>query len=284
MTPDDATIRHARYIVERWPQLADVRRQIAADPDPLGAYCEAVTHVMRKIQIYWDAWQTHPDFARCSKEVPQKPADPVVMGWFRHDEPGLNKQTHSFIFTTMSDATSPATVKWAQRALGTFERVTPIPHDMRGISATHQTFLTFSLRGSNRAFYARQMLKSLLPRRFHPMISDVRKWHGKPKWIYLANNHPDWTTLSVQEKQRLRRTPSLQPAWYRNASKAQLWVTHTQYRHLLIKLANYIDPTTFYACASGAIHPDHVPMYVVHQTSFLDIIEEEQPNISLELS
>jgi hypothetical protein len=240
--------------------------------DIVDAYLCMVDGIETRIREYWRHWQAHPQFAAINAVLPQKPHNPYVTIYWKHDEPGVGKETHSYMWTSLEEAFAPATRKWASRSLGTFDGVGPIDHAVTCLSWERQTYMSLSLKGSGRAYRARMKLRALLPKRFHKLTTSIRaELRHHRKWWYLANSMDTWIDLPREEKEAIKNKKSLQPAWYRNADMAELWATRRLDKATYKDLARYIDPAQFFRCASGAIHPDDVAQYVVHQMDLFEV-------------
>jgi hypothetical protein len=110
-------------------------------------------------------------------------------------------------------------------------------------------FISWSLKGSGRAFRARQELRAALPRKFGLYISKARKFARLWKWEILKTAHyPPELKLEALWALHFRET-------YGSAMERA-------------GLSKYMSLEAFFACATGEIYPDEVPDMITHQTAF----------------
>lgn len=276
---EDRTREYTIWLLAHEPMFAtplteDIRQ--ASDPsEALDIYLEAIVQLETGIRRLWEHWQGHPDFERINQALPQSPHDPHVMGAFKHPTPGINGATHSYIITTFNDLLAPMTMRWAKKTFGEFDYLTAVPYEITDLSDSRQSFLSFDLNGSSKARYGRLRLKQLLPKKLHKLCRLARRWAATPKRAHLDSNMPGFFSLSHQEKLKISRSKSLQPDWYRNASKAELWVKFVLEPEDRKELAKWIDPVTFYRAATGEYHPDDIYALIMprpHQPALFDIL------------
>ena len=234
------------------------------EAEKLDVYTYATNVIAQRLQTYWAHWQQHPDFLECNRLVPQEPHNPTVTGVWVH-APGHHQITESYVFASVQDILSPATQRWGARIFGTFSHLEPIDHSIP-IDVRYRQHISNSLRSGGQAYHARMELKRLLPPELRKYISLLRHVVAQPKYHHLQNDlgFAKWQAMSRKERNTLIRTPSLQPEWYRCASKAQLWAKSLPDQERR-QISAWINPVDLYLCAAGEAHPDDVKNYVVHQ-------------------
>lgn len=258
ITLDRKTVSFAAFLVEHG-YFADMLKD-----DTLEDKLYAERLLVLKIQHYHACWQQHLEYYET------EPWNPLVVGVWEH-EPGKRKLTESYVITQLNDVLAPATQAKMARTLGTFKCIRPIPEDMPYVYG-RMAWYSNSLKAGGKAYAARMELKALLPQHLHKYISKLRGWSAEPKWIYLIMHYSqaEWMGMCREAKDQLKRTPSLQPDWYSQSSKAELWATCRIKPEEYNDIATYINPVDLYLCASGEVHPDDVHTYVLHQKSLFD--------------
>jgi hypothetical protein len=246
----DKTIQFAWYLAHQsdlFPSIHDKAGRIGV-----------AAGIARKIEdTYWPAWLEHPDYHPSEFADPWNPTAVAV---YQHE----NFQGHdeSYMIAGISDLLAPAQMKWGRRTLGTFSCIRPILDEIP-VHPTRISYISFSLKGSGRAYRCRMELKRLLPSKYRPLISKARQCARTPKSAYLS----EWL-LNERAGQavNLRDRTSL-PAWYTQTTRDAL-----NYRKFLDQcgdqirgIETYITMDNFWMAATGKCHPDEVPGLVTHQ-------------------
>lgn len=230
--------------------------------------CVIIKKPMECVLSQWlkciDTWCDHPDYDWWYKAsswgltIEESPESAIMLGTFEH-EPGVEKRTESYIIGSLNEVLGQ--IDWGERTLGVFTGIAPLPHEIHldPLSQIRNTYLSFSLKGSGRAYRARMELKRLLPRKLKPLVQKARRGNACPKWQFMD--------AEMKAIKGIIRKPSLQPDWYRSKTKGQLWLDSLARSEpgTFALLSKYIKPQDFWVCATGKIHPDDVHKYVATQ-------------------
>jgi hypothetical protein len=215
-------------------------------------------------QTYFPAWKSHPDYRPSGED----PHNPMVVAVWSHE--ALKGHTESYMIARLGDVLAPAHMEWGRRTLGEFKCVRPILSTVP-VHPSRISFISWSIKGKGRAFRCRQELKSLLPTKYHKLLSLVRKAARTPKTAYLS----EWLlNEKAGQKVNLRNRSEL-PEWYNHATADQL--NFARWKQLagrdLDGLDRYIRLGEFWRAATGKMHPDDVITLVTHQISLPGISE-----------
>lgn len=238
----------------------------------LGIERESVSALLKKL---WTAWETHPFFEEYyaggwTGKLDVGPLDPnlydpMALAVFTH-EIGLRGHPESYIVDTLRGLI--ASIGWGERTLGDFGGIIPMPDDFPSdyIGSCRQVVISHSPKGSGNAYECRLELRRLLPRRLHHWITAARRANARPKWRFLP-------LMSGVE----RRDRSQWPAWYKDNTKAQLFLYHADpYRSLTdqarAQIKDYMPLESFWKAATGRVRALKVKDLVMRQLE-LDLFE-----------
>ncbi|MBU0493916.1 MAG: hypothetical protein KKB13_18870 [Chloroflexi bacterium] len=237
------------------------------------------------LEQLWAAWQAHPDYEWYYQrdgygfQIPLVWHSPVAVMRFTHDL-GIRGNWSALIAPLPDLLASRA---WGERTLGVLAGVAPITPDL-SVNRVRIAVLQGSPKGGGNAVECRMVLKQLLPRKLHRLVSKARGTVRHPKWRYLPLElvAPAPIGLPREAREQLVRTPALQPAWYRDHTKAELFAwgadlipheTNDQYyltHEERQALAPYVDPLRFYQIATGQVRSIEVIGLVRHQRDMFD--------------
>ena len=198
--------------------------------------------ILKQINIYQeyvDAWERHVDFDGNTK-------NPHVVAVFSHEE-GHAAMTESYIVADLR--TIFTQIDWGEQKLGDFEGIYPIwpgiyPHP------TRVAIYSYSLKSkAANAKAARDVLKKMLPKKLHRLISLARRINRRPKYCYLPPP-PDGVSWMNS-----RHRP---PDWYIEQTKGELFVKLTMSDHERDLLSQHMDPLEFWNCATGRVPHNEV--------------------------
>lgn len=246
----DKTIQFAWYLANQsdlFPSVHDEASRIGVAAD-----------IARLIEdTYWPAWVEHPDFHPSEFSDPWNPTAVAV---YRHEE--FQGHDESYMIAGINDLLAPAQITWGRRTLGDFLCIRPILDEIP-VHPTRIGFISFSLKGSGRAYRCRMELKRLLPARYRPLISKARQCARMRKLAYLS----EWLLRErAGQAVNLRDRTSL-PLWYtettRDALNFQRFLDHCGSQ--LKGMEVYITVENFWIAATGKCHPDEVRKMVTHQ-------------------
>lgn len=205
--------------------------------------CMSHGEIVNGLKEWWAAWRAHPDFEGFYQPdswgyAPD--ADnlfaPMVLAAFDHER-GVDNRTQSYVLGTLPDACSR--LEWGRQRLGEFVGIQPIRPDFSP-NRYRISYVSYSLGGNGKGYWARQRLKQYLPKELHPLINGVRR----------------------VRKMRLEGDYRTKKAWFFSGNGR---FSNTPER--LIKLNFYMNNDDFWACATAQIHPEDVKQYVNHQLS-----------------
>lgn len=243
-----------------------LRRKIAVNDLP---FAETVLWLAQQMTCYRQAWIEHPQYTLW-REQPE-------LAWMRFDDPswamvvmalkhppGRYGREYSFVVCSLDDL--PAALQWASTPnVGDFAGVLPISAEFTALPyrfALH----SFSTQGKAQGYLARQELKCLLPPKLRKYVNRYRTASRGPKWHYLqmplrCNDGEVFVTYlpeGVPTREWLKSTEL--PEWYRQRTKADLWVEHIAHSDPVFyaQLSYWIAPIDFYRAVTGQIHPDQV--------------------------
>lgn len=187
-----------------------------------------------------DSWCEHPSYDMYHEKVEEAPENVLMMGVFQH-EPGHLKRTESFILGNYW--TVVKSIEWGEKSLGKFIDIRNIPHEVEldPMIRWRIAYLSYSLKGSGKAYRARMVLKKMLPKKARALIQYAR--HMKRKILHNS----DIKKFGRSKKKRfLDAAPRVYP------DKVAI-------------LEKKMTLEDFWECAIGKVHPDDVPEYIQHQ-------------------
>lgn len=234
-----------------------------------GATGIEIDQVPSFLRSLWDAWCEHPDFRSyyTRDRFGYAPTPSILnvpaMGVYVHEEG--TRGSESYYFSDLPDVI--AAISWCKRSLGDFSYVAPLPANISP-SRIRATFISNSPKGSGNAYESRMILKQMLPRSVHRWISRARTANYKPKYSYLQSTLPvPQTDEEVTRRRQMYRTPTLQPDWYRNSTKAELWLRDLveQDPDAARIIESYMNLQDFWRCATGKIKSTEVAGLINHQ-------------------
>ena len=261
------------------------------EPDPLSwARCkldlaerlgfEKLYDVFLLFERLWEGWLEHPAFdwyygehllGGRHKYQPELTLYSVQCRAVFEHEPGVQGMTRSWSVASIEDM-GPKHIAKGERHLGKFVGIEPIGPDDQ-LSILFPAIVSHSYKGSNKAFYARMILKEMLPRKLKPWVSKARRANAKPKWWYLRNlvELEEWEEITHLCESDLRRLKSraghLVPKEYWTMGKGELWLADAMPDEDKAMMQQYMSLGDFWRCATGRIHPDSVHELVTHQLS-----------------
>lgn len=231
--------------------------------DKIGAATE-LTRIIH--DVYHPAWKAHPDYY--STDFSQ-PYNPTVIAVYEHE--AFKGHTESYMIAGLSDLLAPAQMEWGKRTLGTFRCIRPIRADIP-VHRYRISYLSWSIKGSGRAFRCRQELKSLLPTKYHPLVSLARKAARAPKHFHLSQWMKDHQGEHIDLRNR-----SILPDWYNRKTRQEM--NRERFIEMaggrLGGLSRYITLENFWAAATGQCHPDEVQTLITHQMGLPGLILDE---------
>jgi len=193
------------------------------------------------LKRWWEAWREHPDFVGFYQPdewgFAPDPCDlfaPMVLAVFTHER-GVENKTESYVVGTLPDVCSR--LRWGRQRLGEFAEIQPIRPEFSP-NRYRITYVSYSLGGNGKGFWARQRMKEYPPKELHPLINGVRRvrkmrlegdYRTKKAWFFSGNG-------------RFGNTPDR-----------------------LIKLGFYMHDDDFWNCATGKVHPEDVKALINHQ-------------------
>jgi hypothetical protein len=208
-----------------------------------------------KIMTIISAWQDHPDYdyfyqAHYGRhKVKEEPLSALALGVFEH-EPNQKGQAESYVITSVREILNH--VEWGERSLGKFIDIRPFPHDLHvepGMTI-RVSYLSFSLKGSGRAFQARMRLKKLLPDELKHLVKLARSFNRKS----------------------LGKLKTIKGYTRKKAAFFGEHVSQEEIDHLKEILVDY---TQFWDAATGKMHPNDAPsIFKVHQMDFFNQVGE----------
>ncbi len=222
---------------------------------------EAISRASQAAQtiqdVYWPAWQSHPDFAAASRWCEQDPNDPAAVALYRHEP--FHGHRYSYMIAPVFDLLAPAQLTWGEKTLGEFVCILPIRDDLP-VHPTRIGYIRWSLKGAGKAFRARQVLREMLPAKYRPLISLARSFARTPKSAYLPI---EWKLAHRGQVWR----QSEMPEWYRYKTRDRLNFESfcEKYRERLAGIEAHIGRESFWICATGQIHPDDVFKHLTYQ-------------------
>ena len=235
----DALARFVHYVVTHGGYVENA----AGQPVPRTQVSEMLDLVLR----FEIAWREHPD------HYPTFP--PAAMSVWTHEP--YKGHTESYVMGGMTDVTSPAHLKWGKRSLGEFAGIRPVPPELP-VSSERESFLSFSLKGSGKAFRARRELKLLLPSKYRPFVTKARSFAREKKYGVYKSLVGGSVNPPITDE--YKRTTA-------EEYRFRLFAQH--YGDQLAGVENFIRLRDFWNCATGKVHPDHVIDYFTHQLALL---------------
>jgi len=247
-----AVIDFTRWLVEHNEIIAGAIAPASAGDQAVAA--DELAQIVTR--SYWPAWQAHPDFRQSTTEDDHNPA---VVGVWCH--PAYQGHSESFVIARLGDVLAPANVRWGARSLGEFQCVRPVLPTIR-VSATRITYISWSLKGSGQGFRCRQLLKGLLPAKYHTYIVMARRIARNPKTYHLAEWLLDHSGQGIDLTDRRQL-----PDWYNQETRDRLnyFTFIRRAGAALIGIEQYVTAPNFWRIATGQVHPDVVHNLLVHQ-------------------
>jgi len=212
-------------------------------------------------EVYWPAWREHPDYYAsewCD------PFNPHAVAIYTHEP--YEGHSESCMIAGLSDLFAPAQLKWGERTLGQFACVRPIPSEIP-VHPTRICYISWSLKGSGKAFRCRMELKRFLPRRYHSLVSLARSCAKTQKAMHLS----EWL-LNERAGQHVNlKDRSALPAWYTSTTRDAL--NYARFLELAgdktSGLETFITLDHFWQAATGHCDPGQVQNMVTHQMKLI---------------
>ncbi len=212
-----------------------------------------------RLSEWWEAWENHSFFEEYYEEKWLKPnyLKPLVMGVFTH-EPGKYGKTESYIITNPIEIIGQ--IDWGEKTLGTFSGIKAIEPwvILDPTIRMRYGFLSYSLKGGGKAYWARMTLKQLLPKKTRPLIQFARKVNrqtlGRKKWAEAGHPH------------------------IKTKFDKFVHLAEENYPQAIGLLAQLMDVKDFYNCATGRVNPNEIEKYIMTQKVMFnmdDLIQEE---------
>ena len=209
-----------------------------------------------RFREFYEAAAQHPDYA--GSVCPPDPEDPPVVAVYRH-RAGRDGKTESYLVAPFSECLSQHA--WSTSRMGAFARFDPVDAEMT-CDARRIGFVNNSAKTrASRCYFARQMLKGLLPAEAKPVVGLARKAYrqrktslaGLPSRLVRVDGQDGRPTHSVDPD----GTRVALPESYHEKRKRDLFFDQLD-PAVLALLDCYLSREDFWAAATGALYPDEL--------------------------